>query len=74
MEKKNTKNIGKSIGKVIGWLLKMTTTVFIVLRACDVIDWPWWKVMMPTFVFFGFSVVMLAFCGVTVAIAASAEE
>lgn len=74
MEKKNTKNTGKSIGKVIGWLLKMTTTVFIVLRACDVIDWPWWKVMMPTFIGIGFSLVMLVLGGAALAIAASAEE
>jgi hypothetical protein len=74
MEKKNTKNTGKSIGKVIGWLLKMTTTVFIVLRACDVIDWPWWKVMMPTFICIGFSLVMLVLGGAALAIAASIEE
>lgn len=25
-----------------------TTLLFVALRACDVIDWPWWCVLSPT--------------------------
>lgn len=34
--------------KVIGAVTRTLTLVFIALRACDVIDWPWWCVLSPT--------------------------
>lgn len=74
MDKKESNKIGKSVGKIIGWICKMTTTVLVVLRACDVIDWPWWKVMMPTFISLGVVLLIFVFCGAAVAIAASIEE
>jgi hypothetical protein len=74
MDKKESNKIEKSVGKIIGWICRMTTTVLVVLRACDVIDWPWWKVMMPTFISLGVVLLILVFCGVAVAIAVSTEE
>lgn len=43
--------MGKQISKVIGGIVKFfdsyLTLLFLTLRACDVIDWPWYWVLSP---------------------------
>lgn len=38
--------------------------VFIVLRACDVVRWPWYVVLSPLFAYAAFLVLCAAICGV----------
>lgn len=45
----NKLNIPKAFFEVI----KLLLVVFIALRACDVISWPWWGVLAPLWVWLG---------------------
>ena len=36
--------------KTILSLFDVVTFIFIALRACDVVDWKWWQVLMPFFI------------------------
>ena len=36
--------------KQISGLFDLTTVIFLTLRACDVINWKWWQVLMPEFI------------------------
>lgn len=38
--------------------------VFIVLRACDVVSWPWYVVLSPLFVYAAWLILCAAICGV----------
>lgn len=40
-------------GAVLNWLLKKLMIILLILRACDVISWPWWIVMVPLWVWLG---------------------
>ena len=75
MEDKDKIAVGKKIGGAIGWLCRTTSTVFIVLRACDVIDWAWWQVLMPTFIGLGVAALSTLVLGaITVTVLANEEE
>ena len=43
----NSKKFGNGCAKVLSAISRCTTTVFISLRACDVIDWNWYWVLSP---------------------------
>lgn len=49
--------------KIIGAVTRTLTLVFIALRACDVIDWPWWCVLAPTIATYAFAGLLLAVVG-----------
>ena len=38
----------KALGQLVGTSAKLLTLLFLALRACDVIDWPWYWVLSPT--------------------------
>lgn len=38
--------------------------VFIVLRACDVVSWPWYVVLSPLFAYAAWLILCAAICGV----------
>lgn len=40
--------MGKNIIDSINSLARMTTIIFVALRACDVTDWAWYWVLSPT--------------------------
>lgn len=40
------------------------TLLFVTLRACDVIDWPWWCVLSPTIAALSFAAILLFVVGV----------
>lgn len=50
--------------KIIGAVARTLTLVFIALRACDVIDWPWWCVLSPTIVALSFAALLLFVSGI----------
>lgn len=39
--------------KLLKALSALCTNVFVVLRACDVVKWTWYVVLLPNFVFLG---------------------
>lgn len=39
-------------------LYDLTQAAFFVVRAIGIVDWPWWKVLMPTWVLIGVIVIM----------------
>ncbi len=43
-----------NLSKLIHTMLHLCQFVFVVLRACDIIAWPWYKVLLPLFVSVGF--------------------
>lgn len=49
---KNNEAIACSCADFVYSVIKGISWLFTTLRACDVIDWPWWLVMMPMFVIF----------------------
>lgn len=44
------KSVGASLGRALHSLCHFLTMLFCALRACDVITWKWYFVMMPLFV------------------------
>ena len=36
--------------KSLSTILDFVTLIFIALRACNVTEWEWWQVLMPTFI------------------------
>ena len=40
-------------GAVFNWILKKLLIILLTLRACDVISWPWWRVMVPLWAWLG---------------------
>lgn len=40
-------------------LLGVLQIVFIVLKLCNLIDWSWWCVLVPTFIGFGIWLIVL---------------
>lgn len=53
---KNVENPASGCAKFVYSVIKGISWLFTTLRACDVIDWPWWLVMMPMFVIFVFAI------------------
>lgn len=49
--------------KIIGAVVRTLTLVFIALRACDVIDWPWWCVLAPIIAAYVFAMLLLIVVG-----------
>ena len=45
-------------------VLELLQIVFIVLRACDVVNWPWYAVLSPLFAYAAGLILCAAFCGV----------
>jgi len=58
MEEKETK---KKVAKVGTNIYVLTTIIFTALQACHVINWQWWQILMPMFVYTGI-VFLLAVC------------
>lgn len=48
---------------IVGAVVRTVTLVFIALRACDVIDWPWWCVLAPTIAAYAVAVLLLTIVG-----------
>ena len=40
-------------GAIFNWWIGKIMIFLIVLRACDVISWPWWRVMAPLWAWLG---------------------
>lgn len=59
MEKK--KSIIPGFVKKVAELMQI---VFIVLRACDVVSWPWYVVLSPLFAYAALLILCAAICGV----------
>lgn len=53
-----------SIPKVVKKVLDLLQIVFIVLRACDVVIWPWYVVLGPLFAYAAWLILSAAICGV----------
>lgn len=53
-----------SIPKVVKKVAELMQIVFIVLRACDVVSWPWYVVLSPLFVYAAWLILCAAICGV----------
>lgn len=49
--------------KVLNAIIHYMTLLFVALRACDVIDWPWWCVLSPTIAALGFAAILLIVLG-----------
>lgn len=58
------KKTDEKIGRIFGNAALYVTLLFITLRACDVIDWPWWCVLSPVIATLSFSLLMLAVVGI----------
>ena len=56
-------NKSTSSGKIIGLTSRGLLTVFIALRACDVISWPWWGVLAPLWAWLGVLLLSAAVVG-----------
>lgn len=56
----------KSITSFIGLIINMISVLFITLRACDIISWDWWAVMLPQLIVFGFAVLLTLISGLIV--------
>ena len=56
-ENKSSKS--KNFGDHIGGLAFLLTLIFASLRACDVIAWEWWQVMMPLLIYVGIVAVLI---------------
>ena len=39
--------------EILGSVARLFAYVFLVLRACDVTDWPWYMVLLPQFIVIG---------------------
>ena len=53
-----------SIPKVVKNVLDLLQIVFIVLRACDVVSWPWYVVLSPLLTSAALWVLCAVICGV----------
>ena len=53
----------KSITSFIGLIINMVSVLFITLRACDIISWDWWVVMLPQLIIFGLTVLTTLISG-----------
>jgi hypothetical protein len=70
----NKKNNASRIGGAIGKILGSVTTVFIALRACVVIRWPWFWVLFPTLLAWGIGALVFLITGAAVAVAIISED
>lgn len=50
-------NSSKGIG-CGGFLAALLTVVFVVLKLCNVIEWSWWWVISPLWIYAGLSVIV----------------
>lgn len=55
--------IGGAFGDLIRTIGQFLTTLFCVLRACDVINWNWFWVMSPTFFTWAIALILLVIIG-----------
>ena len=67
MKTNRIKSTGEIIGEGVGELIKsvcnFSQLYLLVLRACDVINWSWYQVMLPTFIRWCIAAVVLLFIG-----------
>lgn len=54
---------GENFGKGLKNLCCFLTMLFCTLRACDVIDWPWFLVMSPIFILWIITIAALVIAG-----------
>ena len=54
---------GESFGKGLKNICDFLTMLFCTLRACDVIDWPWFLVMSPIFISWIITIAALVIAG-----------
>ena len=54
---------GENFGKGLKSLCYLLTILFCALRACDVIDWPWFLVMSPIFISWVIAIAALVIAG-----------
>lgn len=54
----------KELSEIIATVTRLIGYVFLVLRACDVTDWPWYIVLLPQFVAIGLSLFFLFIIGI----------
>lgn len=47
----NNKKLNR--GAAFNWISNKLLVILLTLRACDVISWPWWIVMVPLWVWLG---------------------
>ena len=57
------KNNEPNYGRALTGVMKILLFVFIALRACDVISWPWWGVLAPLWVWLGVLLLSAAVVG-----------
>ena len=57
------KNNEPKYGRALTGVTKILLLVFIALRACDVISWPWWGVLAPLWAWFGVILLSAAVVG-----------
>lgn len=65
----NSKKFAKGCGNIVSAISKWTTLVFLVLRACDVINWEWYWILSPSLIAGIMGILGLALAG-----AASAND
>jgi fatty acid desaturase len=68
------KNNTSKVGEILGKILKTVTMVFIALRACDVIVWPWFWVLSPMLLAWAIAVLCFLFVGAAAAVVLSSEN
>lgn len=54
---------GENFGKGLNNLCYFLTMLFCTLRACDIIDWPWFLVMSPIFISWIIGIAALVIAG-----------
>lgn len=62
--KDNKKSTGATIGVSIKNICYFLTVLFCTLRACDIIQWSWVRIMMPIFISWGISIICLIIAGI----------
>ncbi len=72
--KKEKNGVAGSVASLIKEIADFLTLVFCVLRACDVIDWNWYFVMMPTFVRSGVGVIAFCIAGMLAGVALNSKD
>lgn len=71
---KEKKSAGKILGNIIGRLGNSLTLLFCILRACDIIKWEWYWVMMPFFAAIGVFIIALLIVGILMITVLNSEK
>lgn len=54
----------KKFGCLFSRVATLITNIFVILRSCDVIDWPWYWIASPLIIAWGLAIVALAIGGI----------